>query len=86
MATRKATEDVMARTEAERILAEEMSAVGVAGDEEVLAAAREVLGQLAETVEYERGTSVDPDRKKVPMRRLVTTGPWLIDPDAVNKQ
>jgi hypothetical protein len=85
MARRKATDDVMARTEAERVLGNEMEATGTIDSTNIepAEAGRRVLDQVAAAVEFETGVSKDPDGKQVPMRRLVITGPWTVDPDGL---
>lgn len=84
MTTRKATEDVLARTEVEREIGDVLFEEGLIGPEtDAVAVGRKVLAALAKTVEFETGTSKDPDRQVVPMRRAVITGPWLVDPTQI---
>lgn len=88
MARRKAEEDALARTAAERFVGEALEALGLvdaapAGPTEL---GRALLGQVAKYVEFERGESTDPDRQKVAMRRMVITTPWEVDPEAVAQQ
>jgi hypothetical protein len=87
MATRKAEEDVLARTEAERKIGEELQSLGLIDDttNETAGLARELLNVLAKAVQFETGTSKDPDRNEVPMRRLVLTFNWEVDPSRVGK-
>lgn len=81
---RKAQDDVMARGAAERLIADYLDledamtpfADGGAGN------VRGLVGEF-KAVEFERGTSKDPDKQVVPMRRVVLTGPWEVDPDGV---
>lgn len=82
---RKAQEDVLARTEAERFIGDELEATGLidSSANEPTEAGKRLLDQVAKAVEFERGTSKDPDRNTVPMRRLVITGPWTVDPDGL---
>jgi hypothetical protein len=82
---RKATEDVLARTEAERYVGDELKALELinSSTQEPTDAGRQLLGQIAKTVEFETGTSKDPDRNVVPMRRLVITTGWTVDPNGV---
>jgi hypothetical protein len=86
MATRKVEDDVMARTEAERVIGDALAEAGLtdAGDS-ATEEGRTVLGLIAKAVQFEKGESKDPDRHVVGMRRLVITGPWTVDPDAVGK-
>lgn len=79
---RKAQEDVLARTEAERFVGDAMEAAGII-DSTVMEPAetgRLLLDHVAAAVEFETGISKDPERKPVAMRRLVITGPWVVDP------
>jgi hypothetical protein len=46
---------------------------------------RKVQNALFKTVEFETGTSKDPDRQAVAMRRLVITTAWEVDPDGIGK-
>lgn len=81
---RKAQEDVLARSEAERVVGDEMEAVGLIGGDTLPAeAGRLLLNRVAKAVEFEHGTSKDPDKNTVPMRRLVITGPWVVNPDGL---
>ena len=84
---RKAQDDLMARTEAERVVGDELEATGLINSEvhEPTAVGKTLLDRMAKTVEFETGTSKDPDRNTVPMRRLVITGPWTVDPDGIAK-
>lgn len=82
---RKAQEDALARTEAERLVGGQLEDLNLIdnGEVEPTEAGRQLLSQVAKTVEFERGTSRDPDRNTVPMRRLVITTGWVVDPDAL---
>jgi hypothetical protein len=84
---RKANEDVLARTEAERLVGDEMEALGLidSSANEPVDAGRRLLNQIGKTVEFETGTSKDPDRNAVAMRRLVITTPWEVDPNGTSK-
>jgi hypothetical protein len=84
---RKATEDVLARTEAERQIGDVLEREGLidGSTHEPTEVGRAVLNALGRFVEFETGTSKDPDRQAVAMRRLVTTGPWEVDPNGVAK-
>lgn len=84
---RKTQEDVLARTAAERYVGDQMEAAGLidSSASEPAEAGRQLLAQVAKTVEFERGLSRDPDRKEVPMRRMVITTGWEVDPDAPRK-
>jgi hypothetical protein len=84
MATRKATEDVLARTEAERAVGDELEALGLIDSalNEPTEAGRKLLDQIGMYVQFETGDSKDPDKNIVPMRRIVITGPWRVDPQA----
>lgn len=84
---RKATEDVLARTEAERQIGDVLEAEGLIDSStyELAAAGRAVLNALGRFVEFETGTSKDPDRQAVAMRRLVITTAWEVDPNGVAK-
>lgn len=86
MATRKAQDDVLARTESERELAAVLVDEGVVSVDEAIDVARKVLGVLAKAVQFETATSKDPDRNIVANRRLVITGPWTVDPNGVTEQ
>lgn len=83
---RKATEDALARTAAERFVGEELVDCQIVEELDGIEPAGRLLGQVAKTVEFERGTSKDPDKNTVPMRRLVITGPWEVDPDGLKTQ
>lgn len=87
MATRKTQDDALARTEAERWVGEELESTGLidSDTDEPTVAGRTLLNQIAKTVEYERGTSKDPDRNEVPMKRLVITTNWVVDGAALRK-
>lgn len=78
---RKAQDDVMARGAAERMLSDLIDEDTVSR-EGALQMAKDLVGEF-KAVEFERGTSKDPDKQIVPMRRVVLTGPWEVDPDAV---
>lgn len=82
---RKATEDVLARTEAERQIGDALEALGLidSSTHEPTEAGLKLLGIIGKAVEFERGTSKDPDKEVVPMRRIVITGPWQVDMDAI---
>lgn len=83
MAKRKVEDDVLARGAAEREIGEALIAEGIASETDVPAElGRRVLGRTAQAVQFEIGESTDPDRRKVAMRRLVITGPWMVDPTA----
>lgn len=88
MAKRKVEDDVMARTAAERAIGDVMEATGVidSSTNEPTEAGRLVLGELARAVQFEKATSKDPDGVVVPQRRIVITGPWEVDPDALKEQ
>lgn len=89
MAKRKAEEDVLARTAAERELGEILIDQGFApieSDPDPAEMGRRALSVFAKAVQFETGESTDPDRQKVAMRRVVITGPWEVDPEAVAKQ
>lgn len=78
---RKTQDDVMARSVAESQMADLLTdQCGVAPDDHE--AAKALVGHF-KAVEFERGTSKDPDKQVVPMRRVVLTGPWEVDPDGV---
>lgn len=82
---RKAQDDPMARTEAERFVGDALEATELIDSTvvEPTTGGKILLDQVAKAVEFERGTSKDPDRNTVPMRRLVITGPWMVDPDGI---
>jgi hypothetical protein len=84
MAMRKAQDDAMARTQAERDLGDLFASNGhsVGSYDEDVTAARGLLSNFP-AVEFERGTGRTPDGQKVAQRRVVITGPWVVDPDAV---
>lgn len=84
---RKANEDVLARTEAERQIGDVLEREGLIDSSayEPIAAGRAVLNALGKAVEFETGTSKDPDRNAVAMRRLVITTPWEVDPNGTSK-
>lgn len=87
MATRKVTDDALARTAAERAIGEiliDEGFVPIEASPEPGEMGRRVLGVLAKAVQFETGESKDPDRQVVPMRRLVITGVWEVDPDALS--
>lgn len=74
---RKATDDVMAREAAEALLYDRLDEQEAADPR---GTAKAIVGEF-KAAEFETGTSKDPDRNAVPMRRLVLTGPWVIDPN-----
>lgn len=80
MAIRKNTEDIMARTKAVTDLTDKLDDM-LPEVESVAEAGRDLLNQIAVTVEFEYGVSTDPSRNKVNMRRLVITGDWEVDPN-----
>jgi hypothetical protein len=84
---RKANEDVLARTEAERQIGDVLEREGLidSSTHEPTEVGRKVLNALAKTVEFETGTSKDPDRQAVAMRRLVITTAWEVDPNGTSK-
>jgi hypothetical protein len=84
---RKANEDVLARTEAERQIGDILEAESLIDSStyEPTAVGKSVLDALGKAVEFETGTSKDPDRQAVAMRRLVITGAWEVDPNGVGK-
>lgn len=84
---RKATEDVLARTEAERQIGDVLESEGLidSSTHEPTEVGRAVLNALGKAVEFETGTSKDPDRNAVAMRRLVITTAWEVDPNGVAK-
>lgn len=75
-------DDVMARGAAERTVADRF---GVQPDEmvaggEVGLTPRDVVAEIAETVEFEKATFKGGGRE-IGMRRVVITGAWEVDPD-----
>jgi len=79
---RKAQDDAMARTQAERDLGELLTSASSEEDfERAQQVARETLGAFP-AVEFERGTGRTPDGQKIEQRRVVITGPWVVDPEA----
>lgn len=81
---RKAQDDAMARTLAEREIGNALEGEGLidSNTHEPTAAGNLLLGQFASAVEFERGTGRTPDGQKVAQRRIVITGAWMVDPDA----
>jgi hypothetical protein len=84
---RRTNEDVLARTEAERQIGDVLEREGLidSSTHEPTAVGRTVLNALAKAVEFETGTSKDPDRNAVAMRRLVITTAWEVDPNGTSK-
>lgn len=82
MAIRKATEDVLARTQAEREVVQKLEAEGLfAGTGDGPVTTGQTLLSEFPTVEFETGVSRMPGGEKVAVRRLVITGPWVVDPN-----
>lgn len=72
---RKAQDDAMARTAAERVVGD---VVAPSTDGQVDELARTVLGEF-EAVQFETAVS-KVGGKPIALRRLVITGPWEVDP------
>ena len=79
---RKAQEDAVARTVAEKKVGDLLAADGNVGPhasiEQATTVAREVLGEF-KAVEFETITKRVGD-EEIALRRLVITGPWEVDP------
>ena len=81
---RKATEDVLARTEAERMVADNALVPGEQGAENEMEAARRIVG-VFEAVEFETAVSKVRGGQEINVRRLVLTSSWEVDPNGVAK-
>jgi hypothetical protein len=77
---RKAQDDVMARTDAERSVGDELEATGLINSSanEPAEAGRVLLGMF-KAIEFET-TSRKVGDEELRLRRLVITGPWEVDP------
>lgn len=78
---RKAQDDVMARTAAERLLGDRMEAEGLIDSSaiEPTEAGNRLLAEI-EAVEFEQTVSKVRGGIEVPLRRLVITTNWEVDP------
>lgn len=83
---RKAQDDALARTEAERVIGDELESSGVidSNTHEPTEAGRRILAQIAKAVEFETITKRVGD-EEIALRRLVITGPWEVDPARAGK-
>jgi len=75
-------DDVMARGAAEQAVAEffNVQPDQAVSEGETGVGPRDLLGQIAETVEFEKATFKGGGRE-IGMRRVVITGAWEVDPD-----
>lgn len=76
---RKAQDDVMARTAAESRLSDHLEQLNAATDDAADQMARDLIGTF-KAVEFET-TSRKVGDEEVPLRRLVITGAWEVDPN-----
>lgn len=77
---RRALDDVLARTEAERVVGDELEATGLinSSTHEPTAAGKALLDSF-KAVEFEKASRKVGD-EELRLRRLVITGPWEVDP------
>lgn len=82
---RKTQDDAVARTVAENQLGDLLAEDGytTGGRDQAVSVANSMLAQFADAVEFETAVSKVRGGQEIPVRRLVITTAWEVNPNAV---